>query len=197
MTIIFKRILFVSSPFILFGGYIYHKSNIPDNEKLNLVFDLDYTLIHAKKYKYAQFDNLTKFRKPYTMIETENEKYIVYKRPYIVPVLNFLSKFNNIHLFTSADREYGEDMCKVVFEKDIFKTKHFREHMNERFKDLDLIKGDINKKILIDDKIFNHKQNQNFYHISPYKLYINNDKEMLKLTIKVILMNIFGIRNYN
>jgi TFIIF-interacting CTD phosphatase-like protein len=160
------------------------------HEKLNIVFDLDDTLICTKhKYMGLYIDS-----EPYTTIKIENYEFIVFRRPFAYHILKLLSKFNDIHLFTAAKQEYADLVIDSCFGDIIFKQKLYRQHCLltdfANIKDLNLITG--TRKILIDDMRGNHITGQNsFYHIPKYKVHNGYDMEMIKLFFYVVWKSLF------
>ena len=181
------------SPFL----FITYKSFLPENKKLNLVFDLDNTLICSTKYE--RIKNTKIYKQDYVYddnYDSEDKKYYVWKRPYSYQIVKFLSLFNNLHLYTRVKKNYADNILENIFPKIEFKNKLYREDMVNNGKDLDKIKGNDDMKIIFDDKKNNYvNKNNNFYHIRYYGYSNNNDKELFNVMFFVIVVNIIGMEN--
>lgn len=179
---------------MLFTTYLLYKSNIPSDKKLNLIFDLDSTLIYASKYKKFQHINKNKIPSAEFSLDRddESEQYHVWIRPFCRPCLMFLSSFNNVYLFTKATEDYTTKICTIADIDKYFISKHFAERSYNVCKNLDLILPNIsnNMKLLIDDNKINNCHNQNIYHISNYNFYRKYDYELLSLCFYIIKFNV-------
>lgn len=165
--------------------------------KINLILDLDETLIHSRSIKQKQNKNFRAFRKA----DFKIENYEVWKRPYSSVMFTILRPFCNFHLYTSADKGYAEPIITKAGW-----NKHFSRGQRKYYDDaynkngcknidaLDIAEPFFLKKtkiILVDDLEFNncknnYEYNYKFFHIPSYKLYNRADKELLKLSCKVI-----------
>lgn len=157
------------------GSYVYWYHLTRKSEKINLVFDLDHTLIRSKSSEQLEYLNI---KKPAFYIM--NNEYCVWTRPYY-RILNWLNKITNLHLFTAATQDYADEIVDNMYD-DIFKTRLYRESCPE-YKDLSLIHDN---SILVDDKSYNQYNNQKFYHIKQYDINNHYDIELLKLFIYVL-----------
>lgn len=81
-------------------SYINHKSKQDSAKKLNIIFDLDETIIHTDKI--TNYNNINKkyILSPEPLEIMGNRK--IWIRPYVYNVIPILSKFNNLFLFTKA-----------------------------------------------------------------------------------------------
>ncbi len=191
---------------------------IDKKNQINLVFDLDETLINSEKSKYIKDYNMKSFA-PYDYVfnyegEEENENddgsiqiiqvqksYNVWIRPFVKILFNIISKYNNLYLMTNADIDYANDICNHIGINKYFIDKKFYDDIqihnkknNLDGKDLKMF-GNSNTKnwILIDDLKSNSVKNQKFIHISPYSFYRNYDVELIKLFFKITYANILHI----
>lgn len=163
-----------------------------DEDKLNIVFDLDHTLIHSKvTYDYNSQNNKI-FRNPSTTIRLNSDKnpndyyeYHVFERPFSKFVLSQLSKFTKLHLYTASVPEYADEILDKCYNDIPFEQRFYRVNCNNHQKNLDLIQA--KRKILVDDRKYCHIEGQNFYHIPPYYFYNNTDIEMIKLFYKMLV----------
>jgi len=187
-----KKISFlIASPFIAVGAYTSYKSYLPKEKKtLHIVFDLDHTLIHSEKKSYVNQLNTKNIKNP----DTEFEKYYVWKRPFLTPVLWSLSQFTNLHLMTRATGDYADDICHKLNIDRFFQTKNARENeiSNGTCKDISTIDRTIDpdKIILVDDLKYNCCPDQKIYHIAPYYVFSKYDFELLKLYFHVLLLDL-------
>jgi hypothetical protein len=157
------------------GTYVYWYHLTQKTDKINLVFDLDHTLIRSKSSDQLQYLNI---KNPAFFIL--NEEYCVWTRPYY-RVLNLLNKITHLHLFTAATKNYADEIVNNMY-YDIFKTRLYRESCPE-YKDLNLIHDN---SILVDDKSYNRYNNQHFYHIKQYDINNHYDVELIKLFIYIL-----------
>lgn len=174
------------------GSYFRYLKNKPKEEKLNIVFDLEGTLMHSQPFyetKSLSYD----FR------VCDND-YIVWKRPFYT-ILYPLSKIANLHIFSSGEKDCVEefkkkgmlstttefDLAKEVINKmyttDIFDTKRYSEDWVEtKTKDLLKINDNLDNVVLVDDNILNRNSSeQQFYQISEYNPYNKFDTELLSV----------------
>ena len=110
-----------------------------------------------------------------------------------------MSKWNNICIFTAATQPYADVIIDTYFTDINFTDINFcqRNYRNEcdNGKNLDLIlvnNTNPAEKTLIDDKLYNNFQNQIFYHIPPYNMYMCRDYEILKLCMYILWLNLSG-----
>lgn len=179
-------------PIVTMSGFIAYKSKIPKKDQLHIVFDLDHTLIHAERI--SKFNNIktTHIRKP----DGEGKKYFIWKRPFLVPILWSLSKFNNLHLMTRSTKDYSSEICTILDIDKYFTKKYVRgdPENGEMCKDVSTIDADkhINKFLLVDDLKSNCCSGQKFYHIPQYLSTSQYDIALLKLYFYILFRNIKG-----
>jgi RNA polymerase II subunit A-like phosphatase len=178
---------------IIFGGVVGTLSyGIFREHKRILVFDIDNTLIHAKKVKRVNSLNMESYRKPDFNIYDDDEQdkilYNVWIRPQYNIIIPLLSKFAELHIFTSASKEYADDILQNIDpNKKYFNQILYDESWNKfESKNLNLIQGDNQSKILIDDRKFNNyeKDITLFYHIPSYRIHSKCDYELFKFFLK-------------
>lgn len=146
----FKKIFigFAGSFGLINGIYFF---NIKKSQRLNLIFDLDETLINSEKSKYINDYNMKLIRKHDCIFEYDSisddpnkfdesdesdesdkkiiikKQYYVWKRPHTNIILTILSKYNNLYLMTNADEDYANDICTELGIAKYFKDKKFYE----------------------------------------------------------------------
>lgn len=193
--------LSIISLFVSIFAYIY-KIFVKPVQKYTLVFDLDCTLIYIAQLNTYSENNIRSFRTPDGIIvlkkngkgidDCKYEKYAVFKRPFSHIVLKIISRWNNLCIFTASTKSYADKIIDTYYPDIHFSQRNYRDKC-ENGKDLNLINGtDSSIKILIDDKKYNNKKNQKFYHISPYTMYTNYDYQMIKLCIDILWLNFCG-----
>ena len=161
----------------------------PESDKLNIVFDLDETLITSKKKSKMEKSNLEN-KGPF--IVTNDNNYYVWPRPFVVPVVHYLSYFANVYVFTRATKDYTDDICQKVGIDKYIKGYFYRDQCDKKGKNLTKINVDINKSILIDNLSHNKFDDQHFYHIPEYEPSNLFDIELLKVLCHItkrILLN--------
>ena len=120
----FNIILFLIHPTIfLLSNYL--KKN---KKKINLIFDLDNTLIISmEKNKYL---NLNISHKP-TILNLRSSLIsstrVVWVRPMVSTVLYLLNKFTNIYLYTHAEKTYADNILLQLNIDEYFKDCRYRE----------------------------------------------------------------------
>ena len=138
----FNIILFLIHPTIaLLSNYL--KKN---KKKINLIFDLDNTLIISmEKNKYS---NLNISHKPTilnlksTIMSTTR---VVWARPMVSTVLYLLDKFTNMYLYTHAEKTYADNILLQLNIDEYFIDCRYREDnidtkdINKFFPDIDKI----------------------------------------------------------
>lgn len=156
--------------------------------KINLVLDLDETLIHSKPTE----KNTQNF-KPFKSADFPIADYNVWKRPYTNVFFTVMKPFCNFYLYTSADKEYADEIItKAGWNNHFSKRRYFdTTYDTNGCKDVGVFNlWSSHKTILVDDRDFNDchtlSKNYRFIHIPPYKLYNSADKELLKLACKVV-----------
>jgi TFIIF-interacting CTD phosphatase-like protein len=167
-------------------GYTCYKLNsLKFEQKLNIVFDLDDTLIDAHKFSHIEDENLDDIRK----CDTIAGKYHVWKRPYCNSVLWLLSKFTNMYLFTRATKPYADDITNGLNIRKYFIECYYRDSCTE-CKDMSLCCKNLNLSLLVDNDKSNKCDDQQLYHIKSYYFGYKYDIELLKLLFKVILLSL-------
>ena len=168
-----KTLLTGSTIGLLYGSLREHKKII--------VFDIDNTLVHTKLHKRVTSLNMTNLRNYDFMFilkdennaigeikkETKQEIYDVWQRPYANIIIPLLANFTTIHIFTSAEKSYADNVLNnmkiIKYFNDVLYVDSWEINKS---KDITLITGNNKDKILIDDRIFNNANNgSSFYHI--------------------------------
>jgi TFIIF-interacting CTD phosphatase-like protein len=180
-----------------FSTFICYKATRPADQKLNLVFDMDHTLLHGVNMK--KLNDEIGYRLPYTYVQSPEDtkaKYALWKRPFVKPVIHFLSIFNNVHLFTRATKDYADLFCQSLDIDKFFVSKHYRSSLNAGAKDMSIINNKRDMCVLIDNKKFNQYQDQHFYHASTYDFNKQFDIGMIEILLYAIKINIFGLHRH-
>lgn len=174
------------------ASYINWKSEQDIKTKLNLVFDLDETIIYTNKIGHYNDANKLNLLIPESCEIIGNRK--IWIRPYINTIIPILSKFNNLFLFTKATEPYTTDILTKTNLDRYFTEKKYREDCKGICKDytkFEHIKHIKNiKTMLIDDKNSNQCEGHNFYHIPKFNYCVKNDTEIIKLFLHIIWLNI-------
>lgn len=181
----------IGTPLIsMYGIYLYIKSKSKSKKpKLNIIFDLDETLIHTEKitnYYNANNSNMLKSEQ-YEIISGKK----IWIRPGVANIIPILAQFNNLYLFTKATKPYTIDILEKTNLDKYFIDKKFREDCKGTCKNIDKFKL-IGYSILVDDKISNKCEGQNFYHIPKFNSWTKYDSEIIKLFGKIIWLNILS-----
>jgi TFIIF-interacting CTD phosphatase-like protein len=193
---IIKNIFYISistglSSSLSLYGYIYYKSKQDTKSKLNIIFDLDETIIHTDKISNYNNMNKKNILKPESL-EIMGERKI-WIRPYIYRILPLLSKFNNLFLFTKATEPYTNDILMKTNLNQYFIDKRYREDCKgicKNFLKFNLSNMDVKNTLLVDDKLSNKCEGQNFYHIPKFNYFQYNDIHMIKLFLYILWLNI-------
>jgi TFIIF-interacting CTD phosphatase-like protein len=161
------------------GLYWYRLKTLPENEKFDIVFDLDHTLMKSKLKE--DMDDLKLKRLPdFNILDGE---YVVWTRPFY-KILNLLNEICNLHIFTASTQDYADEILDNMYEP-IFKNKLYRDACEDG-KNLQLMCTDLNKAILIDDKLYNNIKPQKFYHIPQYQINNRYDYELVKVFVFIV-----------
>ena len=184
--------IYLGMPMITISGlylYIQFKSKSKFKPKLNIIFDLDETLIHTEKIiNYSNSNNSNKSKpEPYEI--TSNRK--IWIRPGVYTVIPILGKFNNLYLFTKATEPYTLDILEKTYLDKYFVDKKFREDCKGTCKDVDKFSLE-GYPLLVDDKISNQCEKQNFYHIPKFNFWTKYDIEIFKLFGWIVWLNILN-----
>lgn len=173
----------MSSPIIYFGVMINNERCKPESKKMNIVFDLDETLVVTKRKNKC--DDLNLSNKPKYFVSSDQKRYI-WPRPYLKSVLFSLSHISNIYLFTKATKEYTDDICDQLKINHFFKNKFYKNDFDNG-KNLNILKKNPDLSILVDNLKSNSVLDQNFYHIPEYEPSNTTDTELLVFLYQVIL----------
>ena len=125
----FELLGFLIIPLVLVP-YTHHyiKNKLKQFERINVIFDLDNTLIMSiYQDKYL---SMSHYHKP-NIIDfksgDDSKIRVIWSRPYIKPVLYILSKFCNLYLFTKAGKNYADKILENLQIKDYFKMCLFKD----------------------------------------------------------------------
>jgi RNA polymerase II C-terminal domain phosphatase-like 3/4 len=178
---------------MIVGDKVVFEKKQNDNMKLNLLLDLDNTLIHSKKSKN---ENEIKYEEGFNILcefQTQNNYYQVFVRNGLIDFLNEIKDKFNIYIYTMGTFDYATFIYKsieILMDNDIFCGIIARDgdHAGQYKYFYILNHLDNNNTIVIDDTkniwIDEHKKNliviQKFKH--DYKK-IDNDLEILKILL--------------
>ena len=171
----------------LTGGALYwnYLKTIPKEDRLNITFDIDYTLIKSRSADTLEDVKLK--RKPdFTVL---NNNYYVWVRPFS-SIVKHISKVVNVHVFTAAKQNYADEILDNIYkDENIFDKKLYRKDCDDLGKDLKKISNNLEKTILIDDKLYNkYDDDQKFYHIPQYHSDNTFDFELVKVFVFVMCL---------
>ena len=185
----FGKICISTQIITISGLYLYIKSKSKSKSKLNIVFDLDETLIHTDKITNYLNSNNSNMLKHELYEITSNRK--IWIRPGVLSIIPILAQFNNLYLFTKAIKPYAMDILEKTDLDKYFIHKKFREDCKGTWKDVNKFnfKG---YSLLVDDKISNQYKKQNFYHIPKFNCWTKYDMEIFKLFGWIIWLNILN-----
>ncbi len=193
---IIKNIFYISigtgiSSSLTLYSYIYYKSKQDTKSKLNIIFDLDETIIHTDKI--INYNNMNKKNiiQPETLEIMGQRK--IWIRPFVYNVIPILSKFNNLFLFTKATELYTNDILIKTNLNKYFIDKKYRDDCKDDCKNFikfNLSNMNIKNTLLVDDKLSNKCEGQNFYHIPKFNCYQHNDISIIKLFLHILWLNI-------
>ena len=184
------KICFGTQIITISGLYLYIKTKSEsDKPKLNIIFDLDETLIYTQKISNYLDSNNSNMLKPEPYEITLDRK--IWIRPGIFPIIPILAKFNNLYLFTKATKPYTQDIMEKTKLNQYFINKKYREDCKGISKDIEKfnLKG---YSLLVDDKITNKHDSQNIYHIPKFNSWTKYDTEIFKLFGWIIWLNILN-----
>ncbi len=170
------------------AGYIAHKSDQSAESKLNIVFDMDETLLHTKKQSYWSDHNNSNAATPDFPANEGGRN--IWLRPFVPALLPVLAKFNNIYIFTRGAQPYADAVLDTSGLDKYIVAKKYSEECRGLKKDVRLFNLDPAKSMLVDDKLSNAEPGQNLYHIPKYLPYLTGDIEFLKLFFHVLKWNI-------
>lgn len=169
------------------GIYWNHLVKIPKNEKLDVVFDIDETLIKSLKNDVYKELNLQSINYKFSIL---NNGYYIWIRPYH-KVLLLMNMVTNLHIFTAATQPYSDEILNNVYGKEFFEKRLYRKEWEDcnKCKDLTMINPNLNNVILVDDKLYNNcSKEQLFYHIPPYGITNKSDRELLKFFGYILIL---------
>lgn len=193
---IIKNIFYISigtgiSSSLTLYSYIDYKSKQDMGTKLNIIFDLDETIIHTDKI--INYNNMNKknilIPEPLEIMGQRK----IWIRPFVYNVIPILSKFNNLFLFTKATEPYTNDILIKTNLNQYFIDKKYRDDckdMCKNFKKFNLSNMKASNTLLVDDKLSNKCEGQNFYHIQKFNYFQKNDIQMIKLFLHILWLNI-------
>ena len=131
----------------------------------NLVFDLDETLIHSIPIQSLSSIDIMHI-KCYSSFKLKTMPYLILIRPYFYECMKYLQQHFNIGIWTSAEREYANEIISFLFRQDGImypKIIYYREQtiQSNRFfggaKHLGYLEvknnWKLNETLLIDDSI--------------------------------------------
>lgn len=185
--------IFTSINFIGIYFYIHHKKKCLSS-KINIIFDLDETLIYTDKQHNFNNFNKSNILQPAKLsnisINNTISTRIIWVRPWINYLLPIICQFNNVYLFTKATKPYTDEILLRTNLDKYFIEKKYRDECSGTCKDLEKFNLSLSNSILIDDKLSNKCEKQNFYHIPRFNCYVRYDYEFIKLFGYILWLNI-------
>lgn len=169
--------------------YTYIQYKKKSQSKLNIILDLDETIIHTDKINNIENYNRTNISNTETIIIPSTNR-VVWIRPFVRTLLPIMSEFNNLYLFTKATKPYADTVLEKSDLDKYFMIKKYRDECHGTCKDITKFNILVENSILIDDKIANRCDGQNFYHIPRFNCYVKNDFEFFKLFGWILWLNI-------
>jgi TFIIF-interacting CTD phosphatase-like protein len=162
-------------------------------ERLNIILDLDSTIIYGEEYKKA---NLDEIKEKYKNVHTMDTSYYIIERPGLQDFLTFLFKNFNVSVWTAATKNYALFIIKEVILKNGRKLDWFfhSEHcdISEKIsnskeqKDLNIIWDTFKIKnynkdntLIIDDneQVFKTQPNNCIKVLPPFELKNKNSSD--------------------
>ena len=179
------------------------KNHIPNGKKIQLtkaskkqktlIFDLDETLIHCNEDQSIKSD----IKIPITFPTGEKIEAGINIRPFAFEILEQMSEFFEIIIFTASHSCYANPVIDFLDRKKVVKKRLFRDHCSQIApglftKDLRVILGrDLKDVVLVDNAAYSFlAQVYNGVPILPYYKG-KKDKELFKL--KGFLMGLIGL----
>lgn len=190
IDILIRIIILIISKFYnkktIFGYYPLNQS------RLKIFLDLDNTLIYSTFYKLPNINPILIY----------DNKYNIYKRPYLDTFLTTLYTFADLFIYTSSTQDYADKILKVIDKKGIIKKKYYRQncinYQNRYFKDILKLNSSLSNSddlIIIDDNpsiYLNMREN-----IIPIKFWAGEQNDDSLLKIKNIIKNYYNSGNEN
>ena len=106
---------------ILLYIYILNKTK---NKKLNIIFDMDETLLTYKDNEYFKYYN----KNSYKTSDYELKDGYVVIRPFVKNLLPIMAKYNNLYLFTKGSKSYANEILGTCNMKSLFNKIITREN---------------------------------------------------------------------
>ncbi len=182
--------------------------------KLNLVLDLDNTIILCEHYdkekekevieKIEKNEKLLNRYKILTKFEDSVNIYYIYERPHLNYLIMSLSKYYNLYVYTNAHRKYCENILSALAKKYkmieicAYNCKESVSQTNiKKLNNLDITTGHLIDKfghylntIIIDDrKEFWPYDIKNLIHCKPYDEIDLDDRELIYITDNLIFLS--------
>lgn len=147
------------------------------NRKLNLVLDLDQTLISSANYTLNQETKYCNFELYLTSFFLGCHKYVVYKRPYLFEFLEYVSKIFNVYVYTAASLEYALPIINAIhlkLNKQLFIEVYSSNGQNKYLASIGLNK--LNTIIIDDQPDYWPHDIDNLFTIKPFTYYQFNSR---------------------
>lgn len=161
------------------------------NDKiLNIVLDLDNTIIYTKKYNNKndilsiKFAELFKNDNYLGKFQIENNIFIVYLRPYFNYFLNTITMYFNLYIYTNSSKKYCMkiiDLLKKQFFNFDIKKIICREDNLSLIKNLSVISENMDDLHFLEEIPSYYDFRNNTIIIDDSEIIWNNDKENLLL----------------
>lgn len=171
-----------------------------ENDKLNLVLDLDETLVHTLAIKLNNLEKIKDFSCNSNLLlqyQDDDFRYIAFYRPYLFDFIKNMSQYYNLFIYTHGSKQYCTiivNMIVALLEHNPFKHVQYRSENIPTFKYISVLSIDPHKTIIIDDcpYVWNHGQ-QNIFSIKKFfgpecSEYLNdNELKILEIELHDII----------
>jgi TFIIF-interacting CTD phosphatase-like protein len=203
-----------------------NKQYFIDEKVLNIVLDLDNTIIYTKKYDSTdilsiKISELFKKDNYLGKFQIDNKTFLVYIRPYFNYFLNTITMYFNLYIYTNSSKKYcisildlikkkffNFDIKKIICREDNFSLIKNLTTITDNIDDLHFLEeipsynDFINKTIIIDDsEIIWQNDKENLFQVKPF---INDDSiftknsadDILDDTLLILSNRLFTIYNF-
>jgi len=118
---------------------------VSKEKKINIVLDLDSTLIYSS---FSKIDDI----KDYILL---NKQLYVYKRPYLNKFLNEISQYSELSIYTSASKEYADQIINFIDKNKVISQRFYRSSCVKKndihVKDVSKFFFDEKRLVIVDD----------------------------------------------
>lgn len=167
--------------------YIKYRSiqrSTSNSRPLYLIIDLDNTLIYSSAQPFSVSDFII------TLNNSDSyESFYILKRPHLDDFLSYLTKFSTLYLYTTATRDYANQVLRHIdplgtyFKKVFCREDCIKEGNGVYIKDVSKCNTDLSRTIIIDNNpraFGSNEKNPNLIPIFPFHG-SSKDRELTKL----------------